>query len=95
MTANNDELPTNNHTMTQESLQIAVFQMDSIWENSVANRARIDELLRKTDSKTDVVFLPEMFTTGFTLNAEKLAEVSEGETFNWMTNLSVRGNFAV
>lgn len=84
MTTNNDELPTNNHTMTQESLQIAVFQMDSIWENSVANRARIDELLRKTDSKTDVVFLPEMFTTGFSVGNMELSETMDGETVQWM-----------
>ena len=42
-----------------------------------------------------MIVLPEMFTTGFTINAEKLAEEFNGETYKWMTNLSLNGNFAV
>ena len=70
--------------MTQESLQISVFQFDLVWENPAANRAKIDQWLKQTDKNTDVVFLPEMFTTGFSMNISDLAEPMDGETLHWM-----------
>ena len=60
--------------MSQEILNIAVFQLDLVWEKPAANREKIDEWLRKANKKTDVVFLPEMFATGYSMNAAKLAE---------------------
>ncbi len=70
--------------MTQEILQVAVFQLDSVWEDIQANRAKIDQFLCSVPENTDVVFLPEMFSTGFTMNASVLAESMEGETIQWM-----------
>jgi omega-amidase len=70
--------------MPQEILNIAVFQFDLAWEDPVANRLKIDQLLQETDEKTDVVFLPEMFTTGFSMNVSELAEPMDGETIQWM-----------
>lgn len=69
--------------MTQETLRIAVFQLDLIWEDASANRAKIDEWIQKANRKMDVVFLPETFTTGFSMNVE-LAEPMDGETLRWM-----------
>jgi len=76
-------------------MKITIVQPETIWEDKLVNIKNIEQMIHNQSGKTDIVVLPEMFTTGFTLNAEKLAEVSEGETFNWMTNLSVRGNFSV
>ena len=70
--------------MTQEFLHVAVFQLDLIWENPKANLAKIDEFLRKIKPETDVVFLPEMFSTGFSMNVSELAETMDGETVSWM-----------
>ncbi len=70
--------------MTQEILQVAVFQLDSVWENAPANRAKIDHFLSNLPEKTDVVFLPEMFSTGFSMNVSELAETMDGETIQWM-----------
>lgn len=70
--------------MTQEILHVSVFQFDLVWENPVANRSKIDEWLRKSNEKTDVVFFPEMFTTGFSMNVSGLAETMDGETVGWM-----------
>ena len=58
--------------MVQETLRIAVFQFDLAWENPEANRAKIDEWLQKANRKMDVVFLPEMFSTGFSMNVAEL-----------------------
>ena len=70
--------------MAQENLRVAVFQFDLAWENPEVNRTKIDEWLQKANRKMDVVFLPEMFTTGFSMNATELAEPMDGETITWM-----------
>lgn len=70
--------------MTQESLNVAIFQLDLVWENPQANREKIDLFLQKVPKETDVVFLPEMFSTGFTMNVSELAESMDGETIRWM-----------
>lgn len=70
--------------MKQETLNIAIFQLDLVWENPSANRAMIDQMLQNVSETTDIVFLPEMFTTGFSMNVEELAEPMDGETIQWM-----------
>ncbi|OFX50920.1 MAG: amidohydrolase [Bacteroidetes bacterium GWB2_41_8] len=70
--------------MTKELLNIAIFQLDLVWENRSANRIKIDEWLQQIDKNTEVVFLPEMFATGFSMNVSELAEPMNGETVNWM-----------
>jgi omega-amidase len=68
----------------KEILQIAIFQFNLVWENAAANRAKIDQLLETVNEKTDIVFLPEMFTTGFSMNVSELAEPLDGESVLWM-----------
>lgn len=81
--------------MTQEILNIAVFQLDLVWENHEANRARIDELLQDINTNTDVVFLPEMFTTGFSMNVSELGETMDGVTVQWMKKRSSEHQLAL
>lgn len=70
--------------MIQETLNISIFQIDLVWENPAANRSKMDELLLKTAENTDVVFLPEMFNTGFSMNVQNMAESMDGTTIRWM-----------
>ncbi len=81
--------------MSQKFLNIAILQLDLVWENPSANRAKIDELLQKTDTNTNVVFLPEMFTTGFSMNVSELAETMEGETVQWLKKRSSEHQLAL
>ncbi len=81
--------------MTQEILNVAVFQFDLVWENPSANRAKIDEWLQKADSNVNVVFLPEMFATGFSMNVSELAEPMDGETVRWMKKCSSEHQLAL
>jgi omega-amidase len=74
--------------MPQEILNVAVFQFDIAWENPAANRTKIDEWLLKITRKSDVIFLPEMFNTGFSMNVAELAETMDGETVQWMKKSS-------
>lgn len=70
--------------MIKDLLNVAVFQFDLVWENPAENRVLIDEMLLETRDTTDVVFLPEMFTTGFSMNIKEMAETVGGETVDWM-----------
>ena len=81
--------------MTHELLNIALFQLDLVWENPAANRSKIDQLLQKSDEITDIVFLPEMFTTGFSMNVSELAEPMDGETVQWMKQRSSERQLAL
>ena len=72
----------------KEILKISVFQFDLAWEDIVANRAKIDRMLEQMPTDTDVVFLPEMFSTGFTMNVSQVAETMSGETIEWLKQQS-------
>jgi omega-amidase len=76
-------------------MKISIIQPETIWEDKLANFKKIEQIVRNIGCKTDIVVLPEMFATGFTLRAESFSEEDTGETFNWMENLSQSGNFAV
>jgi omega-amidase len=76
-------------------MKITIVQPETIWEDKQANYSDIERITETLSGKTDIIVLPEMFTTGFTLNAEKLAEVHDGDTFQWMKELSLRRSFAV
>ena len=67
-----------------ENLKITVFQGYLFWENIDKNLQNISLRLLNIREKTDLIILPEMFTTGFTMNAKALAEPMNGKTMLWM-----------
>lgn len=67
-----------------ETLKIALVQNHLAWEDINANLQSFDEMLHSNTSKADVWILPEMFTTGFSNAAEKLAVDMESEPVQWM-----------
>lgn len=69
-------------------LSIVALQLDLIWEDPAANRQHIEALLDKAKVKADLILLPELFTTGFTMNVERLYEEVEGETQAWMQGIA-------
>ena len=69
--------------MLNNNLQIAAIQFDIKWESKQENLKIIEKNLEKI-SNTDIVLLPEMFTTGFTMQAKKFSENMKGETIQWM-----------
>ncbi len=68
----------------KEPLHISMIQTDLHWEQIDANLAMFEEKIWKITSSVDLIVLPEMFTTGFTMNASLLAEPMNGKTFRWM-----------
>jgi omega-amidase len=65
------------------TLRVAAIQADLRWQNPEANRAAFDAVLDQL-SPTDLVVLPEMFNTGFTMHAAELAERENGPTTQWL-----------
>jgi omega-amidase len=71
-----------------ESLKITTFQAYIYWENCEKNLSNIALKLSGLREKTDLVILPEMFNTGFTMNVEKCAERMDGQTMHWMLEMA-------
>ena len=68
----------------ESQLTIALMQLDCIWENSSENQIRLQTLLGTVPAQSDVVLLPEMFNTGFSMNPQKVSEPMGGSTVRWM-----------
>jgi omega-amidase len=65
-------------------LRVSLVQADLAWHDREANLRRFDGLLRPLAGQTDLIVLPEMFTTGFTMAAAEVAEPANGPTVEWM-----------
>jgi omega-amidase len=76
-------------------MRITLVQSDLIWEDRDKNISKFSSVLSTVYLKTDLVVLPEMFTTGFSMNSGTLGEPFPGPTFNWMKEESERGNFCI
>ncbi|TBW29847.1 amidohydrolase [Gramella sp. KN1008] len=78
-----------------QKLNIAFIQANLEWEDPEANRSLFSEEINKLSSDVDLIILPEMFTTGFSMNAEKLAEPTESKTLDWLKEKARAKNAAV
>jgi omega-amidase len=76
-------------------MKISIIQSDIIWENRFSNFENLEKLISPLFNKIDIIVLPEMFNTGFSMNPEKLSEPPQGETFEWMKDLAQKGNFGL
>ncbi|MEM7657859.1 MAG: amidohydrolase [Bacteroidota bacterium] len=69
-------------------LQVAALQMNLDWHLPAANRKRAERMLKGLSASPDLILLPEMFTTGFTMDAAQHWEEMEGETQQWMQKMA-------
>ena len=76
-------------------MRITVVQSNIEWENKKVNFATIERLISDIGTDTDLVILPEMFNTGFSMNPERLNETPNAETFEWLRNISQEGDFGI
>ncbi len=79
----------------QNELKIVGIQADLVWENPAKNMAFFEEKITSLDTNTDLVVLPEMFTTGFTMNPENVAEKMDGASVSWMKKMAKEKNIAI
>ncbi len=78
-----------------ENLKIALIQADLAWENIEKNLQYFDEKIDAINAEIDLIILPEMFSTGFSMNAENLAEAPNGKTLAWMKQMASKTEAAV
>lgn len=77
-----------------DHLKITLVQANLVWENSVQNRMNFESKINAVET-TDIIVLPEMFNTGFSMTPMHLAEEMSGETVSWMKKMAVGKNAAV
>lgn len=66
------------------TLRVSLVQQPLKWQDPAANRGHFGDLLRPLAGKTDLVVLPETFTTGFSMEAERLGEPAGGDSVQWL-----------
>lgn len=72
------------------TLTISTIQTNLHWEDKAANLQMLEEKINSLYQNTSVVILPEMFSTGFSMKAEFLAETMDGPTIHWMKKISTQ-----
>ncbi len=75
-----------------QDLTVTLIQTELFWEDIPANLAAFDKKIDGIAEKTDLIILPEMFTTGFSMNASKLAEPMNGPAVSWIHSKSEAKN---
>ena len=74
--------------MSNLSLTITTIQTDLHWEDKALNLEMLEKKINAIDEKTEIVILPEMFSTGFSMQPGLFAESTEGETVQWMRDIA-------
>ena len=76
-------------------MKVALIQSSLFWENPKANRNHFEEKINAISEKVDLIVLPEMFSTGFTMNPKAVFETMQGETIQWLQSLAKAKNSAI
>jgi len=79
-----------------KDLKITLVQTSLAWEDIDANLASFSQKLAGVESSsTDLIVLPEMFSTGFTMNASGVAETMDGKAMKWLANTASQKNCVI
>ena len=76
-------------------MRITTIQAKLAWEDKSKNLGHFDQLLKPLKGKTDLIILPEMFTTGFTMNPQPIAERMNGPSIQWIQKQAKELNAAI
>jgi len=76
-------------------MKIGLLQYNPIWEDKESNKQKILSFVEKAEDKIDLLILPEMSLTGFTMNSEQFAEGIGGDTFRFFSALAIEKSFDV
>ncbi len=76
-------------------MKVTIIQTQLFWEDRAKNLAHFDALINKITEPTDLILLPEMFTTGFSMDPAKVAEEHLTVTHNWLLKKSKEKNAAL
>ena len=67
-----------------QNLRVTIIQADLFWQDIEKNLQMFDGLIEGIVEETEIVLLPEMFTTGFSMDAVRLAQPMDGPAVSWM-----------
>ncbi len=76
--------------MPTDQLHITLIQPDIVWESKDSNLRHYESLIDNIDGRREIVVLPEMFSTGFSMEPERLAEPMDGPSVNWMKDMAAK-----
>lgn len=76
-------------------MKIALIQTSLAWENPIENRSHLAQKITGFMQDVDLIVLPEMFSTGFTMNPAAVAETMDGETVLWLQHLAKAKDCAI
>lgn len=79
----------------ENALKLALVQTDVVWQNAFENRIRYSEKMDNIKEDVDVIILPEMFSTGFSMQPQEVSETMQGETVEWMKKIASKKNAAI
>lgn len=79
----------------EKLLRVTLVQTALEWETPEANRAMLARKLAPLAGQTDLIVLPEMFTTGFSMNAQAMAESMQGPSMEWLGEQAAKLNAAI
>ena len=76
-------------------MKIALIQTSLTWENPMENRSHLSQKITGFMEDVDLIILPEMFSSGFTMNPKEIAETMQGETVSWLQHMAKAKNCAI
>ena len=76
-------------------MKVALIQTQLFWEDPIENRRQFERKINSISEKVDLIVLPEMFTSGFTMNPQKVAETMSGKTIELLKSLAKAKNCAI
>ncbi|MEQ8207833.1 MAG: nitrilase-related carbon-nitrogen hydrolase, partial [Woeseia sp.] len=68
------------------TLNVAIIQAELDWHDAQSNRERFSARIDALDTACDLIVLPEMFTTGFSMDAPGQAEAMDGPSLQWLAD---------
>ena len=78
-----------------QDLKVTLIQPDMHWQSPAENRTMYEQLMDQNANNTDLVVLPEMFSTGFTMDSRTAAEPMGGESCQWLQQQAQQRNIAI
>jgi predicted amidohydrolase len=79
----------------RDKIRITLAQVNLLWESPGENLKYLDDKIEKLSEPTDIIILPETFTSGFSMNPNQLAETMNGQSVEWMRQIAKRTNAAI
>lgn len=76
-------------------LTVSLIQANLHWEDVAANLAMFDQKINSIKERTEVIVLPEMFSTGFSMQSERLAQTMDGSAVQWMKQKAKEKNVII